>query len=104
LSGPGDVLTSARGIRAAIDLVGMAVGGGLYIVPVFAAVQAWAGADYRARTVAAVNILNAAAMTGASVLVAIVQKAGVTIPMLFLAIGAGTLLMALAIWKTMPVR
>ncbi len=40
------------------------IGGGLFIVPAFAAVQAWANADYRARTVAAVNILNAAFMTG----------------------------------------
>ena len=102
LSGPMDVLTSARGIRAAIDLIGLAIGGGLYIVPVFAAVQAWAGSDFRARTVAAVNVLNAAAMTSATVLVAILQKQGVTIPMLFLAIGVGTLFVALAIWKTMP--
>ena len=40
------------------------IAGGLFIVPAFAAVQAWAGADYRARTVAAVNVLNAAFMTG----------------------------------------
>ena len=55
------------GIRVAIDLVGLAIAGGLFIVPAFAAVQAWAGADYRARTVAAVNVLNAAFMTGATV-------------------------------------
>ena len=30
--------------------VGLAVAGGLFIVPAFAAVQAWTGADYRART------------------------------------------------------
>ena len=71
-------------------------------MPSFAAVQAWSGADYRARTVAAVNVLNAAFMTGATVAVAIMQKYGVTVPTLFAIIGVGTLLVAVAIWKTMP--
>ena len=99
---PGAVFSSLLGVRSAIDLVGMAVAGGLFIVPTFAAVQAWAGAAYRARTVAAVNVLNAAFMTGATVAVAVMQKYGVTVPVLFLGIGAATLLVALTIWKTMP--
>jgi len=49
-----------------------------------------------------VNVLNAAFMTGAAVLVAALQKFGATVPMLFLGIGGATLLVALAIWKTMP--
>ena len=53
-----------RGIRVAIDLAGLAIAGGLFIVPAFAAVQAWAGADRRARVVAAVNVLNAAVHDG----------------------------------------
>jgi MFS family permease len=100
--GPAAVFTSALGLRAAVDLAGLAVAGGLFIVPAFAAVQAWSDVAYRARTVAAVNVLNAAFMTGATVLVAGLQKFGVTVPVLFLAIGAATALVALAIWKTMP--
>jgi acyl-[acyl-carrier-protein]-phospholipid O-acyltransferase/long-chain-fatty-acid--[acyl-carrier-protein] ligase len=65
-------------------------------------VQAWSGVDYRARTIAAVNVLNAAFMTGATILVALAQKFGATIPALFLLIGATTFLVALAIWKTTP--
>ena len=99
---PSAVFSSLLGVRSAIDLVGMAVAGGLFIVPTFAAVQAWAGAAYRARTVAAVNVLNAAFMTGATVAIAVMQKYGVTLPVLFLGIGAATLLVALTIWKTMP--
>ena len=98
----GVVFSSTLGIRVAVDLAGLAIAGGLFIVPAFAAVQAWAGTDYRARTVAAINVLNAAFMTGATVVVAIMQKYGVTVPMLFLGIGAATLIVALAIWKTMP--
>jgi acyl-[acyl-carrier-protein]-phospholipid O-acyltransferase/long-chain-fatty-acid--[acyl-carrier-protein] ligase len=99
---PGVVFTSMLGIRVAIDLAGLAIAGGLFIVPAFAAVQAWAGADYRARTVAAVNVLNAAFMTGATVAVAIMQKYGVTVPALFTMIGVATLVVAAAIWWTMP--
>jgi MFS family permease len=99
---PGIVFSSVLGIRVAIDLVGLAIAGGLFIVPAFAAVQAWSGADYRARTVAAVNVLNAAFMTGATVLVAMLQKAGVGVPALFMMIGAATLAVAVAIWRTMP--
>ena len=99
---PGAVFSSALGIHAAIDLIGLAIAGGLFIVPTFAAVQAWSDVAYRARTVAAVNVLNAAFMTGATVLVALLQKFGVTLPVLFLGLGAATFAVALAIWKTMP--
>lgn len=100
--GPAAVFASALGVRAAVDLCGLAIAGGLFIVPAFSAVQAWSDVDYRARTIAAVNVLNAAFMTGATILVAVMQKFGVTIPTLFLLIGVLTLLVALAIWKTMP--
>ena len=99
---PAMVFSAALGIRVAVDLAGLAIAGGLFIVPAFAAVQAWAGPDYRARTVAAVNVLNAAFMTGATVLVSVLQKFGVSISTLFLAIGVATLLVAWAIWRTMP--
>jgi acyl-[acyl-carrier-protein]-phospholipid O-acyltransferase/long-chain-fatty-acid--[acyl-carrier-protein] ligase len=100
--GPDAVFSSMLGIRVAADLAGLAIAGGLFIVPAFAAVQAWSGADYRARTVAAVNVLNAAFMTGATVVVALLQKFGVTVPALFTAIGAMTLIVAVVIRRTMP--
>jgi len=102
LQPPSVVFSSLLGIRVAIDLVGMAIAGGLFIVPTFAAVQAWAGVAYRARTVAAVNVLNAAFMTGATIVVAVMQKYGATVPMLFLMLGMMTLMVATAIWRTMP--
>ena len=71
-------------------------------MPAFSAVQAWSGVDQRARTIAAVNVLNAAFMTVATILLAVMQKFGATVPAVFLLIGAMTLLVALAIWKTMP--
>src|SRR5215471_3037830 len=102
LQGPAVVFASPLAVRAAIDLCGLAVAGGLFIVPAFAAVQAWSGADHRARTIAAVNVINAAFMTGATVMIALMQKYGATVATLFILIGVATLGVALAIWKTMP--
>jgi acyl-[acyl-carrier-protein]-phospholipid O-acyltransferase/long-chain-fatty-acid--[acyl-carrier-protein] ligase len=102
LHGPGVVFSTILGLRAAVDLAGLALAGGLFVVPAFAAVQAWAGADFRARTVAGVNVLNAAFMTAGSLLLATLQSAGVTVAALFAGIGIATLIVAFAIWKTMP--
>ncbi|HUL86836.1 MAG TPA: MFS transporter [Pseudolabrys sp.] len=99
---PGVVFTSVLGLRVTVDLCGLAIGGGLFIVPAFAAVQAWSGAAHRARTIAAINVLNAACMTGATVVVAVMQKYGATVPALFVLIGAATLGVALVIWRTIP--
>src|SRR5207302_43414 len=96
------VLLSGRGFHVAIDLAGLAIGGGLFVVPAFTAVQAWAGADRRARVIAAVNVLNAAFMVVGTLVLAAIQAAGVATPTLFLLIGAANFLAAIAIARTMP--
>ena len=100
--GVGEVFSTALGWRVMIDLAGLAIAGGLYIVPTFAAVQAWAGADRRARVIAGVNVLNAAAMVGGTVVVAALQAFGVTTPVLFIVIALATFAAAIVIAKTMP--
>jgi len=102
LQGPRVTFTALTGLRAAFDLIGLAVAGGLFIVPAFAAVQAWSDPDYRARTVAAVNVLNAAFMTAGALATAGLQKLGMSVPALFLLIGAATLAVTAAIWRTQP--
>ena len=96
------IFESGRGLRFVVDLAGLAIAGGLFIVPTFAAVQAWAGADRRARVVAAVNVLNAACMAGSTVIVAMLQAAGMTTSQLFLLLGGASLLVAVAVGRTMP--
>ena len=98
----GSVFATFTGIRVGIDLAGLAIAGGLYIVPVFAAVQAWAGPDYRARTVAAVNVLNAAFMASSTVIVAVLQMLGLTTSELFIVLGLATLIAAAVIFTTRP--
>ena len=102
MAGIDAVLSSLRGVRSLIDLSGIAIGGGLFIVPAFAAVQAWAGVDRRARVVAAVNVLNAAFMVGGSLAVSLLQKAGAGTPALFMALGASNLLVAALVARTAP--
>jgi acyl-[acyl-carrier-protein]-phospholipid O-acyltransferase/long-chain-fatty-acid--[acyl-carrier-protein] ligase len=102
LQPPSVVFCSTFGFHIAIDLAGLAVAGGLFVVPAFAAVQAWSDTACRASVIAGVNVLNAAFMTGATILMALSQRAGATVPALFLALGAATLCVAMAIWKTMP--
>jgi acyl-[acyl-carrier-protein]-phospholipid O-acyltransferase/long-chain-fatty-acid--[acyl-carrier-protein] ligase len=100
--GVAEVLGASPGLFIGIDLAGLAIAGGLFIVPSFSAVQAWAGSDRRARVVAAVNVLNAAFMTVGGLGVAMLQKYGITLSTLFVAIGAANLLVAVAILRTMP--
>ena len=88
--------------HAVIDLGLLAIAGGLMIVPSFAAIQAWAAPVRRARIVAAVNVLNAAFMVAGALIVALLQRAGVAIPALFLGIAAVGLFAALWIGMTMP--
>src|SRR6266851_4588959 len=101
-SGVAAVFGSARGLRVAIDLAGLAIGGGLFIVPTFSAVQAWAGADRRARVIAAVNVLNAAFIVAGTLLVALLQAFGLSTPALFMMMGAANLVIMVAIAATLP--
>ena len=86
----------------AIDLAGLAVSGGLFIVPVFTAVQVWAGTEHRARVIAGVNVLNAAFMVVGAIILAVLQKTDFGTPLLFALIGGANLLIAIAIGRTMP--
>jgi acyl-[acyl-carrier-protein]-phospholipid O-acyltransferase/long-chain-fatty-acid--[acyl-carrier-protein] ligase len=101
-AGVSEVFGSWKGIHVAIDLAGLAIAGGLFIVPSFAAVQTWAGADRRARVVAACNVLNAAYIVVGTLVVAALQHCGVTLAQLFLILGVANLIVTAFIWRTQP--
>jgi acyl-[acyl-carrier-protein]-phospholipid O-acyltransferase/long-chain-fatty-acid--[acyl-carrier-protein] ligase len=106
--GVGALLATPHGLRIAIDLAALAISGGLFIVPAFAAVQAWAGADHRARVIAACNVLNAGFMAFGTVVVGLLQNERLlgpyapSTPTLFLIIGVVSLVVAIAIARTTP--
>jgi acyl-[acyl-carrier-protein]-phospholipid O-acyltransferase/long-chain-fatty-acid--[acyl-carrier-protein] ligase len=101
-SGIAEVFSSLRGWHVAVDLAGLAIGGGLFIVPVFSAVQTWAGPDRRARVIAAVNVLNAAFIVAGSLIIGELLSLDVSAPVLFLGIGAANLLAMVLIARTLP--
>lgn len=82
--------------RAAIDLSLLAVAGGLMIVPSFAAIQAQSAPEQRARTIAAVNVQNAAFMALGGVGVAGLQSLGVSFAALL--IGLAVVALVASIW------
>jgi acyl-[acyl-carrier-protein]-phospholipid O-acyltransferase/long-chain-fatty-acid--[acyl-carrier-protein] ligase len=98
----GEFFSTRYSIHVAIDLAGLALSGGLFIVPAFSAVQAWAGADHRARVVAAINVLNAAFMVAGAIVLAVLQKLGFHDSLLFVVIGVANLVVAVIIARTLP--
>jgi len=94
------LLRTGNGLRILLDLFALACAGGLFIVPSFAAVQSWADPAKRARVIASINVLNAAFMTGAGVLVAVLQQAGISLTALFAALGVMTFAVGLLIRRS----
>ncbi len=92
--GAGELLATFSGIRMLVDLAGLAFAGGLYIVPSFAAVQAWAPVDRRARVIAGCNVMSAAFMTAAGLVIAGLQYANVPLSLIYAGLGAANLLAA----------
>lgn len=93
---PGAYFAQPLAWRAAVDLGLLALAGGLMIVPSFAAIQARSAPEERARTVAAVNVQNAAFMALGGVGVALLEGAGVSFAALL--IGLAVVALVAAIW------
>ena len=99
---PGEFFSHAIAWKVAIDLAGIAIAGGVFIVPSFAAAQSWAPVESRARVVGAINALNAAFMAGGALAFSYLQSMGLTLSQLFLVIAAICLLSAIWILKILP--
>ena len=101
LLGIGEFLSNG-GIRVGIDLLGLAVAGGLYIVPSFSAVQAWTPKERRARVIAAVNVMTAAFMVLGSLVTAGLQRAGLSTAALLTVLAGANLVVALVVFRFLP--
>jgi acyl-[acyl-carrier-protein]-phospholipid O-acyltransferase/long-chain-fatty-acid--[acyl-carrier-protein] ligase len=95
-------LSTGAGIRAAIDLVGLAAAGGLFIVPAFAFLQSEAPEAERARTIAGNNVLNSAAMVGGSVVVLGLQATGLQPATIIALFGGANLVAAVVFARILP--
>ncbi len=98
----GDFFKQPAAWRVGFDLAAMAVAGGVLAVPSFAAAQAWAPAEKRARVVAAINVLNAAFMVAGTLAVAALQKAGLGLDGVFALMALAALIAAAWMFARLP--
>jgi hypothetical protein len=95
-------LASPANWRILADLFGIAVSGGVFIVPLYALLQTASDERRRARTIGANNIINAAAMVLSAVLTMALVAAGISVPGLFLLTGLASLPVAALFWRLAP--
>ena len=72
------------GQHVLFDLLGLAISGGVYIVPLYALLQVKADHDYGGRAIASNNLVNAVFMVAAAGLGMLLIKLGMSIPQIFL--------------------
>jgi acyl-[acyl-carrier-protein]-phospholipid O-acyltransferase/long-chain-fatty-acid--[acyl-carrier-protein] ligase len=82
--------------RILADLLGLSVAGGVFVVPLYALLQAMTAREHRARAIGANNVINAAAMVVSALATMALLAAGVSVPELFLLTGLATV--GVGIW------
>ena len=97
-------LDTFSGARFTFDLFGFSAAGGLFIVPIFAALQSWSGVECRARVIAATNVLSAIFMVIGAVGTASIQSLGVTDPQVAILLGIANLFFALLIFSRLKIN
>jgi acyl-[acyl-carrier-protein]-phospholipid O-acyltransferase/long-chain-fatty-acid--[acyl-carrier-protein] ligase len=95
----GDFLATPAHWAILVALFGIAISGGVFILPLYALLQTAGDEHRRARAIGANNVVNAAAMVLSSVVVIGLVAAGVTVPQLFLLTGILTLGVAAVFWR-----
>ena len=102
LIGAADFISAGRNWRMLADLFLLAMFSGFYSVPLYALMQARTDKAFRARIIAANNILNALFMVVASLMAAALLQSGLTLPQLYLVVGIMNAAVALFIFKLVP--
>jgi acyl-[acyl-carrier-protein]-phospholipid O-acyltransferase / long-chain-fatty-acid--[acyl-carrier-protein] ligase len=98
-----DFFTSATGVRLALEILVFSCAAGLFVVPIFAAVQSWSSVDRRARVIGANNTLNSVYMVVGSLAASILLKAtGLDESTVLAALGVLNLAAAVYVWRRLP--
>lgn len=90
-----DLFGSARGLLLMACLLGTAVSGGVFVVPLYALLQTASADGERARTISANNVVNAAVTVAVVAVVSIMLARGESVPGVIGALGFATLAVAL---------
>jgi 1-acyl-sn-glycerol-3-phosphate acyltransferase len=103
LMGVSEFLMSAGSFRVLTDLVMIGIFGGFYIVPLFAFIQMRTEPEYRARVIAANNILNALLMVVSTIIgIVFLGILELSIPEFFLVIAIMNVVVAIYIYTVVP--
>ncbi|NNF16250.1 MAG: MFS transporter [Gammaproteobacteria bacterium] len=95
-------LSAFGGWRIVMDVLGIAISGGLYIVPLYSLIQTRGDRNHLSRTFAGLNIINSLFMILASVTAVLLLKGGVTTSQLFLVLAAMHVAVAAFIFALVP--
>ena len=98
----GQFLSHLGNIRILLDMVLIAVCGGVYIVPLYAIVQSRSAPAERSRMIASTNIINSLFMTVSAGGSAFLISSGFTIPEVFLTVAIMNAFVAIYICKLLP--
>lgn len=91
-----------NGWRITMDLVFIAICGGIYTVPLYAILQHRSEKAHRARVIASANVMNALFMVLASIATMLMLKFGFTVTEVFLAVAIANMAVAVYICKLLP--
>lgn len=105
---PPSVLTASAFLHVSyaphiiIDLFGIGLFGGFYIVPLYTMIQTRTPREYQSRVIAANNVLNAMFMVIAAGMGAVLLASGLSIPKLILVVAIMNACVAIYIYRMVP--
>ncbi|MBK6414844.1 MAG: MFS transporter [Sphingopyxis sp.] len=94
-----DFLALTTGDRIILDLLGIAIAGGMFVVPLYAFLTTTVAKSQTARTIAANNIVNSGFMVAATLLLSVLIGIGLTIDDTLLMVAAMCLMSSVLAWK-----
>jgi len=101
--GLGEFFESASGLGLAVVLIAYSCLAGLFVVPIFAAVQAWSVADRRARVIGAVNTLTSIYMVvGSLVTTLLLELTGIDESTALSGLGVANITAAVYFYRRLP--
>jgi MFS family permease len=92
-------LMLGRGERMIVDILGIAIAGGMFVVPLYAFLTTTVAKSQTARTIAANNIVNSGAMVIGAIVYSLLVSAGVGIADTLFMIAAACLISAWIAWR-----
>lgn len=95
-------LSKKHNWRIIIDLFFIAAIGGIYIVPLYAVLQAFSAPAHRSRIIAVTNLINSVFMVGSTIILTLLFYLGYSIPFVILVVSLLNVLVALHIYKLIP--